>query len=184
MRWSLSLLSIGSVMAGFVLTPAVAQTQRACGVLDGPGCASVCGVFDGPGCISEQQPALSDTLRTTILSRAAAEAVPPDRDINTLAELFAALRACWRPPASEDAFPGMQVTVRLAFNREGHVIGKPRMTFATPIAPPRVRSLYLDAIAGSLEACAPFALTTGFAGAIAGRPIFIRFVDDRGLKKA
>jgi hypothetical protein len=42
-----------------------------------------------------------------------------------------------------------------------------------------VKDLYYQAITAALERCSPMPFTTGLGGAIAGRPIAIRFVDNR-----
>ena len=48
----------------------------------------------------------------------------------------------------------------------------------------RVTALhYLKAINDSLDACMPLKFTGGLGGAIAGRPIMIRYVDNRELAK-
>jgi hypothetical protein len=75
----------------------------------------------------------------------------------------------------------MQMTVRFSFNRSGGMIGAPRMTFATAGAPADVRAAYLKAINASLDACVPLKFTGDLGGALAGRPIAIRYVDNRDL---
>lgn len=76
----------------------------------------------------------------------------------------------------------MQMSVRFALKRSGEVIAAPRVTYTTPDAPPEVRALYRKAIAAALERCTPMAFSTGLGGAVAGRPIAIRFVDNRTVK--
>ena len=61
------------------------------------------------------------------------------------------------------------------------MIGTPRLTFATAGIPADTRATYLKAINASLDACLPFAFTGGLGGALAGRPIAIRYVDNRDL---
>ena len=63
------------------------------------------------------------------------------------------------------------------------MIGPPRLTFATVGAAADVRDTYLRAINLSLDACIPLKFTSGLGGAIAGRPIMIRYVDNRELAK-
>jgi hypothetical protein len=93
--------------------------------------------------------------------------------------MFAALRACWVPPAPDEAQPGTQMSVRFAFKRNGEIIAAPRVTYATPGIAPQTRQIYLDAILAALQRCTPLHLSAGLGGAIAGRPIAIRFVDNR-----
>jgi len=107
----------------------------------------------------------------------------PDHDLDTIGDLFAALRSCWSPPPADVAHEGMQMSVRFRFKKDGEMIGPPRMTFATSGVPADVRDTYLKAINSSLDACIPLRFTSGLAGALAGRPIAIRFVDNRDLAR-
>jgi len=43
----------------------------------------------------------------------------------------------------------------------------------------KTRDVYRDAMAQSLKGCTPLPFGGGFAGAIAGRPIVIRIIDNR-----
>jgi hypothetical protein len=106
----------------------------------------------------------------------------PDHDLNTIGDLFAALRSCWSPPA-QSARQGMQMTVRFSFKRTGAMIGAPRMTYATAGVSADTRATYLKAINASLDACMPLKFTDDLGGALAGRPIAIRYVDNRQLEK-
>jgi hypothetical protein len=63
------------------------------------------------------------------------------------------------------------------------MIGAPRLTFATVGSPADLRATYLKAINSSLDACMPMKFTDGLGGALAGRPIAIRYVDNRELGK-
>ena len=58
-----------------------------------------------------------------------AAAQAPQRQINTLNELGATLRACWIPPPLDQARVAMQVTVQMTFRRNGELFGKPRNKF-------------------------------------------------------
>jgi hypothetical protein len=93
--------------------------------------------------------------------------------------MFDALRHCWVPPPREDARPGMQMSVRFSFKRTGEIIGTPRVTYVSPDAPPEARESYRNAITAALDRCTPLPLSQGLGGAVAGRPIAIRFVDNR-----
>jgi hypothetical protein len=77
----------------------------------------------------------------------------------------------------------MQMSVRFSFKRSGEMIGSPRLTYATSGVPADTRATYLNAINASLKACLPLKFTGGLGGALAGRPIAIRYVDNRELGK-
>ncbi len=101
--------------------------------------------------------------------------------LDTVRAMFDVLRACWLPPTEYDARAGMQMTVRFAFKRTGEIIAAPRMTYATAGVSAQTRNIYLTAITAALERCTPLQFSEGFGGVIAGRPIAIRFVDNRTL---
>ena len=48
-----------------------------------------------------------------------------------------------------------------------------------PDAKPAVREVYHDAITQALQRCTPMPFSAGLGGAVAGRPINIRYVDNR-----
>jgi hypothetical protein len=112
------------------------------------------------------------------------EARKPAAPINTIREVFAALEACWIPPALEQARAGMQITVMLSFKRSGELLGKPRITYETPEATEEERLSYRVAMAAALRRCTPLPFTDSLGGALAGRPMTIRFIDNRKLKQA
>ena len=95
--------------------------------------------------------------------------------------MFAALRACWVPPPKDEARHGMQYTTRFAFKSDGEVIAAPRMTYSSHEAPAAVRDVYRNAVDAALKRCTPLHFSKGMAGAVAGRPLAIRFVDDRTI---
>ncbi len=171
----------GAVSATLLLASAAGpQPQPNSHVLDNKPCTPhSCGVYDGPNCVPDVQYGLGEDLRLTLGTAAAKDAKPPEGDLNTLRELFAALRACWRPPAAENAHRGMQMSLRFAFNRDGKLMGQPQLTYATPDVPREIRELYRKALAQSLQDCTPLSFSKGLGGAIAGRPISIRVIDDR-----
>ena len=67
----------------------------------------------------------------------------------------------------------------IGFKRDGQLIGTPRMTFVTPDASSKDRDTYRRAIDAALDRCTPIPFSNGMGGAIAGRPIAVRFVDNR-----
>jgi hypothetical protein len=108
----------------------------------------------------------------------------PAGPLNTIAEVFTALEACWIPPALDQARAGMQITVQLSFKRSGELLGKPRITYETPDASDDERLSYRVAMAQALRRCTPLPFTDALGGALAGRPLTIRFIDNRKLKQA
>jgi hypothetical protein len=123
-------------------------------------------------------------ISTSALAQDASETGKPAPPLNTIAEVFAALEACWIPPALDQARPGMQITVLLSFKRSGELLGKPRITYETPNASDDERLSYRAAMAQALRRCTPLRFTDSLGGALAGRPLTIRFIDNRKLKQA
>jgi hypothetical protein len=159
-----------------------------CSVLDGQPCTpSFCSVFNHGPCIPEIDYPYGENLQLTVDSvpsrEDAAKYQKPNHDLDTIGDLFAALRSCWSPPPADSAHQGMQMTVRFSFKRSGEIIGTPRLTFATAGVSADTRASYLKAIDASLAGCAPLKFTGGLGGALAGRPIAIRYVDNRELGK-
>jgi hypothetical protein len=159
-----------------------------CSVLDGQPCTpSFCSVFNHGPCIPEIDYPYGENLQVTVDSvpsrEDAAKYQKPDHDLDNIGDLFAALRSCWSPPPADSAREGMQMTVRFSFKRSGELIGVPRLTFATAGVSADTRATYLKAINASLDACVPLKFTGGLGGALAGRPIMIRYVDNRDLGK-
>jgi hypothetical protein len=128
-----------------------------------------------------------EDLRLTIYS--AAERQRPDASdanrsdephaLDTVGEMFTALRGCWMPPDGDGIRPGMEMTVRFALKRNGEMIAPPRVTYATRGAAPETRDVYFKAIMAALQRCTPLSLSEALAGEIVGIPIAVRFVDDR-----
>ncbi len=157
-----------------------------CSVLDGQPCTpTFCSVFNDGPCIPEIFYPYGQNLQLTIQSvppqDQAEKYRKPDHDLDTIGDLFAALRSCWAPPPADHAREGMQMSVRFSFRKTGEIIATPRVTYATAGVPADTRATYLKAINASLTACAPLKFTGGLGGALAGRPIAIRYVDNRDL---
>lgn len=88
--------------------------------------------------------------------------------ISNTREVRDALRACWLilgSGASE------QVSVRVAFNRDGEVMGEPLITYeASERTPEAVR----DTLRQALARCTPLPLSDAFRKVISVRPITVR----------
>jgi hypothetical protein len=159
-----------------------------CSVLEGRPCTpSFCSVFNHGPCIPEIDYPYGENLQLTVQTVPpkddAAKYVRPDHDLDTIGDLFAELRSCWSPPPADAAREGMQMSVRFSFKRSGEIIGAQRLTYATAGVSPDIRETYLKAINASLGACVPLKFTGGLGGALAGRPIAIRYVDNREFAK-
>jgi hypothetical protein len=162
-------------------------SHEPCSVLDNRPCTpSYCSVLEHGPCIPEIDYPYGQNLQLTIESAPPeadrAKYQKPDHDLDTIGDLFAELRTCWSPP-SDKGQAGMQMSVRFSFNKAGGLIGPPRLTYATAGVPADIRTTYLNAINASLKACLPLKFTSGLGGALAGRPIAIRYVDNRELGK-
>jgi hypothetical protein len=108
----------------------------------------------------------------------------PLTPLNTIQDVFHALEACWIPPDLDHARPGMQITVLLSFKRSGDLNGEPRITYETPGATDAQRYAYRLALAQAIERCTPLPFTEALGNALAGRPMTMRFIDNRNLKQA
>ncbi|MEH3120003.1 MAG: hypothetical protein PGN25_21065 [Methylorubrum populi] len=134
---------------------------------------------------------LPRTLRgTQPVPLPAGETGPPPAD--TLKALYPALAACWRVPEGLGRFERAEITARLSLRRDGSVIGTPRITFAKTFAKTsfaktsfdktpgaaRAREILVRATLDALARCTPVRLTPALGGAIAGRPLALRFIYD------
>jgi hypothetical protein len=174
------------------------QQQGICSVLSGHPChPAFCSVFQRGPCLPYYLPPLGETLQLTITTTDDNDPAMPGntdpgdddqgahRPVDTIGDMFAALRACWVPPPKTEAQHGMQYTVRFAFKRDGEMIAPPFVTYASrDVATDDIRNVYHDAVQEALDRCTPLHFTDGMAGAIAGRPIAVRFVDDRTIEKS
>jgi len=168
-------------------------SQGVCSVLSRHPCApTVCSVFHRGPCIPEIEYPIGQDLRLTITTAASdgdARGNPAihsnepkastGKELNTIRDVFNALRECWVPPPESEARAGMQMSVRFSFKNNGEIISSPRVTYKSPDAPPEAISKYHNAIMEALNRCTPLPFTRGLGNAVAGRPIAIRFVDDR-----
>ena len=104
-----------------------------------------------------------------------------EKPLDSIGEMYAALRTCWMPPPKDAARHGMEYTVRFAFKRDGDIIAPPRVTYSSHDAPAEVRDVYRDAVNAALARCTPLHFSDRMGDAVPGRPIAIRFVDNRTI---
>ena len=101
----------GALGAAALLAPAVMPepAHAVCSVLDPHPCApSFCSVFDPGPCIPDYGLPFGQGLRLTVQSRSneGGGAPAPAHALNTIQDVFAALRACWLPPPADQGPEG------------------------------------------------------------------------------
>jgi hypothetical protein len=94
--------------------------------------------------------------------------------LDTIRDVFAKLHSCWTPPPRSRANP-IDITVVVSFNREGAIIGHPKITHESEQASDNDRLTYRVAVMEALQRCTPLPFTEALGGAIAGRPLAIPF---------
>ena len=95
--------------------------------------------------------------------------------VNSIQDVIARLRTCWKPPPVGRAHPGIDITVVVSFNRNGDILGHPRITYESEQATDNDRLIYRVAVMETLQRCTPMPFTEGMAGAVAGRPFHVQF---------
>ena len=194
-----AIVAAGAFGAGAASAQVEQPPARApCSVLSGRPChPSFCSVFHRGPCFPDYGIPFGENLQLTIVSTdnapppqqpadnsgsgaaAAAKGKKTGHPINTIREMFAALRACWVPPPADQARHGMQYTVRFALKRDGTLIAPPMRTYSSHDAPVAVRDVYAKAADAAIERCTPLHFTKQMGDAIAGLPMAVRFVDSR-----
>lgn len=176
-----------AVLAGaaFGAHPAAAvdplNPSAPCSVFDGVPCnPSFCGLY-GPWPCVPVYPSVGQDRRLTIHTRTSEAGRAPEGPVNSIRDLFAALRACWEPPPLSESFRGMQMSVRFSYKRTGALVAPPRVTYTSSEADADTRPAYGRAVDAALERCTPMPFSRAMGAAIAGRPIAIRFIDDRAM---
>jgi hypothetical protein len=103
--------------------------------------------------------------------------------VDTIKDVFARLRTCWKPPPASRANPGVDITVIVSFDRDGNILGHPRITYESEGATDNDRLMYRIAVMETLQRCVPLPFTEGMAGAVAGRPFAVQFHNRRPSPK-
>jgi hypothetical protein len=96
------------------------------------------------------------------------------QQIDTIKDIVTRLHGCWKPPPPSRAGP-MDITVIVSFNREGSILGRPRITYESEHASDNDRLQYRIAVMETLQSCTPLPFTEGLGGAVAGRRFAVRF---------
>jgi hypothetical protein len=191
------LLLMGAVALAIASIAAPEKAHAACSVLSHHPCTPYfgsvlrhhpftpysCGVFSRPGCTPE----LLFPLNQVPVLKVEGHAGPPqplDRDhpISRINELGPLLSKCLELPPDGEAQAGMQLTLKLAFKRDGELLADPRFTYTTHDAAEKAKAAYHDAALDMLKHCTPLPITDTFGGAIAGRPFVVAIKETRDLK--
>lgn len=164
-----------AVAGAVVVTPR--QSEAACGGFYAIGSCAI---------RIDDAPRLVPALDVPDEAESAQPTAPParERPASRLDEIGPMLSRCLQMPSYDIARAGMRVTIRLAFTRDGEILGEPRFTFITPGVPSEVRAAYQRAVVDMLGRCTPLNITKELGGAIAGRPFVIPIVETRKEKKA
>jgi hypothetical protein len=94
--------------------------------------------------------------------------------LDTIKDVVLRIHRCWRPPPLSRAEP-IDITVIVSFNREGVILGHPRITYESEQATDNDRLQYRIAVMETLQRCTPLPFTETLGGAVAGRPFAIPF---------
>src|SRR5256886_16571729 len=111
-----------------------------------------------------------------LATAASAQAQP--QQLDTIKDIFAKLYSCWQPPPASRANP-MDITVIVSFNREGAILGQPRITYESANAGDNDRIAYRIAVMETLQRCTPLPFTEGLGGAGARRPLAVTFTSPK-----
>jgi hypothetical protein len=109
-----------------------------------------------------------------LLSSWAAPMRADAQQLDTIRDVLLRLHGCWKPPPPSRANP-MDITVLVSFNREGGILGHPRITHESETASDHDRLQYRIAVMETLQRCTPLPFTEALGGAIAGRPFAVPF---------
>ena len=96
------------------------------------------------------------------------------QQLDTIKDVFMRIHSCWKPPPLSQANP-IDITVVVSFNREGAILGHPKITYESEHASDNDRLKYRIAVMETLQRCAPLPFTEGLGGAVAGRPFAVPF---------
>jgi len=118
---------------------------------------------------------LVEVVAVVLLSREAS--AQNTKELNTIADIYAAIRACWKAPKISDP---VELTVRISFTRDGKILGKARVTYENRIVPLEERFRFRIAVMNTFKRCTPFSFSPDLGDAVAGKPFNFRFRSDPG----
>src|SRR4051812_21181299 len=108
-----------------------------------------------------------------LASQAALAQAEPER-LDSIRDVLTKLHSCWKPPPASQANP-MDITVIVSFNRDGAILGRPKITHESENASDNDRLKYRLAVIETLQRCTPLPFSEALGGAIAGRPFAVPF---------
>jgi hypothetical protein len=158
------------------LPPARAELTEICQFTGNPG---PCGPYD------QYQDSFGQDLRITLILMGqgkvkteppAAAAPTVGARLNTIRDVFTALRTCFAGALGEPGSQQLSATIRFSFTRHGEIFGEPRFTYVQPGLTQDTKQNFERAIGHALVGCMPLPFTDGLGGALAGRPFSIRIV--------
>jgi hypothetical protein len=101
--------------------------------------------------------------------------------IDTLREINQTIGACWRPPPGS-GYSGQEITLRIAFKRNGEVLGHPKITYYRKgSGGDEQRESFSRSVREAFVRCSPLPFTERLGAAVAGRLFTFRFIDSRAL---
>jgi hypothetical protein len=92
------------------------------------------------------------------------------RELNTIADIYGAIRACWKAPNISDP---LELAVRLSFTRDGKMLGKARFTYENKTVPVENRLRFRILVMDAFKRCTPSPFSPGLGDAVAGNLIFV-----------
>jgi hypothetical protein len=107
----------------------------------------------------------------------------PERPVNDLVQIQAALADCWKFPPVDDGRSPVDVIFELSFKRSGELFGKPRVVKFSREVSQAERERFNLAVVEAVDRCSPMPFTDSMGGAVAGRVLRIRFIDSRKRKQ-
>jgi len=173
------------------------KAQAACGVLRHHPCTPYfgsvfshhpftpysCGVFSRPGCTPELLFPLNQVPVLKVLGHVGpSEPLDREHPVDRINEIGPLLSKCLELPPEDEAQAGMQVSLKLAFKRDGELLADPRFTYTTHDAPEKAKAAYQAAALDMLKHCTPLPITEKFGGAIAGRPFVVAIKETRDVR--
>ncbi len=137
--------------------------------------------YPSPYIPGEQFPSLPEgfTMTITHIVEEGPSQPPQSPDIATGRAVAERLSACWQPPQPPSQSETLETTLRLSFNRDGAVIGSPRITYVKAAGGAEAAETVRRSILRGVADCTPLRFTNGLGSAIAGVPFTIRFVARR-----